>query len=98
VCVSACGNFGLAASSTGVIGLWNMQSGIHRRSFDIGPAPREVLGRSIHLRQSAAAAGGSKKRSSENRAISGLATDALNRVVIASTLDGTLNVSFSLKI
>jgi U3 small nucleolar RNA-associated protein 21 len=33
-CVSACGNFGLVGFSSGIVGLWNMQSGIRRRTFD----------------------------------------------------------------
>ncbi|KAF7778503.1 hypothetical protein Agabi119p4_2848 [Agaricus bisporus var. burnettii] len=79
ICVTACGNFGLAGSSTGLIHMWNMQSGIKRKSYDVGPCPPEALAR---LRD------GAKKR---DRVITGLATDPLNRVVIASTLDGTLN-------
>ncbi|KAG6908774.1 hypothetical protein DXG01_003386 [Tephrocybe rancida] len=77
VCVTACGNFGLASSSTGGIHMWNMQSGIRRKTFDVGPCPTEVKQR----------LSGTKKE----RCITGLATDALNRTVIASTLDGTIN-------
>ncbi|KAG5352836.1 hypothetical protein C0989_000178 [Termitomyces sp. Mn162] len=78
VCVTACGNFGLASSSTGGIHMWNMQSGILRKTFDVGPCPSEAK---QHL-------SGLKKK---ERCITGLATDALNRTVIASTLDGTIN-------
>jgi U3 small nucleolar RNA-associated protein 21 len=80
VCVTACGNFGLAGSSTGLIHMWNMQSGIKRKSYDVGPCPPEA---SARLRN------GAQKR---DRVITGLATDPLNRIVIASTFDGTLNV------
>ena len=76
--MTACGNFGLAGSSTGLISMWNMQSGIKRKSFDVGPCPPE-----------AQRFGGTKKE----RCITGLATDPLNRTVMASTLDGTINVS-----
>ncbi|KXN80981.1 hypothetical protein AN958_06493 [Leucoagaricus sp. SymC.cos] len=79
VCVTACGNFGLAGSSTGQIHMWNMQSGIKRKSYDVGPCPPEATSR---LRD------GARKR---ERTITGIATDPLNRVVVASTLDGTLN-------
>ncbi|KAF8921083.1 Utp21 specific WD40 associated putative domain-containing protein [Mucidula mucida] len=65
VCVTACGNFGIAGSSTGSILMWNLQSGMKRKTFD-------VVGGRI-------------------RSITGLASDALNRTVIASTLDGTVN-------
>jgi hypothetical protein len=61
--------------------MWNMQSGIKRKGFNVGPCPPEVASRS----QSS----GSKKR---ERCITGLATDSLNRTVVASTLDGTINV------
>jgi U3 small nucleolar RNA-associated protein 21 len=81
VCVTACGNFGLAGSSTGLIHMWNMQSGIKRKSYDVGPCPPEA---STRLRN------GAQKR---DRVVTGLATDPLNRIVIASTFDGTLNVS-----
>lgn len=78
VCVSACGNFGIAGSSTGAIHMWNMQSGILRKSFSVGPPPAEVVNRGF----------GSKKG---ERVIIGLASDVLDRVLVACTLDGTLN-------
>ncbi|KIL69996.1 hypothetical protein M378DRAFT_184349 [Amanita muscaria Koide BX008] len=80
VCVTACGNFGIASSSTGSIYSWNIQSGFKRKSFDIGPCPPEVSSRGY--------SSGSKKK---ERNITGLTTDALNTVLIASTLDGTVN-------
>ncbi|KAI0691037.1 Utp21-domain-containing protein [Cytidiella melzeri] len=76
-CISACGNFGMASSSTGAIYMYNMQSGIKRKSFSVGPLPEGV------------ADGISGKR--KERCVTGLASDALNRTVIASTLDGTIN-------
>ncbi|KAF9265570.1 Utp21-domain-containing protein [Marasmius fiardii PR-910] len=71
VCVTACGNFGLASSSA-VVHMWNMQSGICRRTFEIGPPPPKA------------------NMKARERSVTGLASDALNRVVIASTLDGTV--------
>ncbi|KAI0372915.1 Utp21-domain-containing protein [Pilatotrama ljubarskyi] len=82
VCVTACGNFGIVASSTGVINMYNMQSGILRRTFDVGPCPSNVPSR---FRPTA---NGKKK---QERCITGLASDALDRVLVASTLDGTIN-------
>lgn len=61
--------------------MYNMQSGVRRKTFDVGPYPLPTP----------AAAGSSKKR--DGRSITGLASDTLNTVVIASTQDGTLNVS-----
>ena len=81
VCVTACGNFALASSSAGQINMWNMQSGIQRKSYTLGPCPPEVAARFYS---------GAVKRS--DRSVTGLATDSLNSVMIASTLDGTLNV------
>ena len=57
-----------------------MQSGFKRKNYDVGPCPPGAA---------SAFSSGSKKR---ERCITGLATDALNRVLIASTLDGTVNV------
>ena len=82
VCVSACGNFGIASSSTGVIHMYNMQSGIKRKTFKVGPAPPAVAAR--------VQAGA---MSQKYRGVTGLASDPLNKVVIASTQDGTINVS-----
>ncbi|KAI0062315.1 Utp21-domain-containing protein [Artomyces pyxidatus] len=82
VCVSACGNFGLASTSTGLIHMWNMQSGLQRKTFSIGQCPPDVATKFRPPQ--------GKKRGDE-RSVTGLATDALNRVVIASTLDGTVN-------
>ena len=60
--------------------MFNMQSGLKRKSFQMGPTPAAVSQR----------LGGVLPK---YRAVTGLATDALNRAVIASTLDGTINVS-----
>ncbi|KAF8212057.1 Utp21-domain-containing protein [Mycena galopus ATCC 62051] len=79
VCVTACGNFGLASSSTGSVHMWNLQSGIKRKTFDVGPCPPDVASRFQT---------GKKK---EGRSVTGLASDSLNTTVIASTLDGTIN-------
>ena len=63
--------------------MWNMQSGAHRTSFNIGPCPEGV-----HTKYPRPPG----KQRSEERCVTGLATDSLNRVAIASTLDGTVNV------
>ncbi|KAJ7582969.1 WD40-repeat-containing domain protein [Mycena floridula] len=81
VCVTACGNFGLASSSNGDVTMWNMQSGIKRKTYDIGPCTPEVAERFRN----------NNKKNSTDRCITGLATDPLNKTVIASTLDGTVN-------
>lgn len=55
-----------------------------RKSYDIGPCPPEVVSKLRGL--------------SGERAICGLATDALNRLVIAGTYDGTINVCTSFRV
>ncbi|KAK4684110.1 U3 small nucleolar RNA-associated protein 21, partial [Tremellales sp. Uapishka_1] len=88
VCVTACGNFGIAGSSTGEIRMWNMQSGKERKSFALtGPAPGNTKPRII-----AASKARTKSKPAQKvaQAITGIATDALNTLVIASTLEGKL--------
>jgi U3 small nucleolar RNA-associated protein 21 len=63
--------------------MWNMQSGASRKSFNIGPCPEGV-----HPKYRPPPG----KQRSEERSVTGIVTDSLNRVVIASTLDGTVNV------
>ncbi|KAH6918289.1 Utp21 specific WD40 associated putative domain-containing protein [Coprinopsis sp. MPI-PUGE-AT-0042] len=81
VCVTACGNFGIGASSTGQIHMWNMQSGIKRRSFKLGACPPEAANR-IHSNNS---------EKEKERSVVGLAVDALNVTVVVCTMDGTVN-------
>ncbi|KZP01180.1 Utp21-domain-containing protein [Calocera viscosa TUFC12733] len=76
VCVSACGNFGLAGTEDGSVGMWNLQSGILRKTFDL---TKPVKG------------GKKKKGKAAERVVTGIATDALNRVVVVSTLAGSLH-------
>lgn len=59
--------------------MYNMQSGIRRKSYTIGSPPPEV-GSRLHM-------------SSNERSVNGLASDSLNKLVVASTSDGTINVS-----
>ncbi|ORX40070.1 putative WD-repeat protein [Kockovaella imperatae] len=90
VCVTACGNFGLAGSSAGEIKMWNMQSGKERRSFGLTGEPRGDTRPGII----ASAKGKAKEKARAPvrsiQAVTGIATDALNTTVIASTLEGKL--------
>ncbi|SOV05658.1 related to UTP21 - U3 snoRNP protein [Ustilago sp. UG-2017a] len=90
-CVSACGNFGLIGNSEGLVEMYNMQSYVHRRTFDtrpldpMGPAKAKEL------------PAGSKKAQAllnsrvKGSAVTGVVTDALNRLVVVSTMDGKLS-------
>ena len=69
--------------------MWNMQSGLKRKKFDVGPCPPGVSSR-FNIRAAS-------KKQTDTRSVTGLATDVLNRLVIASTLDGTINVGESLQ-
>ncbi|GMK53974.1 hypothetical protein CspeluHIS016_0105600 [Cutaneotrichosporon spelunceum] len=87
VCVTACGNFGLAGSSTGEIRMWNMQSGKERKSFALsGPPPGDSKPKVMQQSKKKAKKAGKKTI----EAITGLVTDALNTTVVASTLEGKL--------
>jgi len=93
VCVTQCGNFGLAGSSTGEIRMWNMQSGKERKSFALqGPAPGNSKPKIIAA-TAKTKKGKTKAVTKTMEAITGLATDALNTTVIASSLEGKLYVS-----
>ncbi|KAF8319292.1 Utp21-domain-containing protein [Clavulina sp. PMI_390] len=84
VFVTSCGNFGLAGSSKGKVVMWNMQSGIRRREFDVGPLD-------ARMRPATLATNGKGKSKAVERPITGVAVDPLNRTLVATTLDGTVN-------
>ncbi|KAG8811779.1 hypothetical protein FRC17_002325 [Serendipita sp. 399] len=61
-----------------------MQSGLKRKVFELGPAPEEVDNR-FRI------ASGVSLKGSKGRCVTGLAVDALNKMLVVGTLDGTLN-------
>lgn len=78
--------------------MWNMQSGKERRTFSLnGPAPGDSKPKIIATSKGKGLGKGkgSKKLAVEKsiQAITGLATDTLNNVVVASTLEGKVYVS-----
>ena len=79
VCVSACGNFGFVGTSIGEVLMYNMQSGMWRRKYELGATPSEVTSR--------------KQITDKGRVVNGIATDSLNKLAIASTSDGVIYVS-----
>ncbi|EST08974.1 Small-subunit processome, Utp21 [Kalmanozyma brasiliensis GHG001] len=90
-CVSACGNFALVGNSEGLVEAYNMQSYVHRRTYDTRPV--DPMGPTKAKEFPA----GSKKAQAalharvKGSAVTGIATDALNRFVIISTMDGKLS-------
>lgn len=78
--------------------MWNMQSGKERRSFALnGAAPGDskakIIGASKFAKPQDADKAKAKAPIRSTKAITGLVTDALNTVVVASTLEGKLYVS-----
>ncbi|KAL1739986.1 quinon protein alcohol dehydrogenase-like superfamily, partial [Schizophyllum fasciatum] len=82
--LTACGTFALAGGAGGVVRMWNAQSGVLRRVFKVGPlgGPESEVAPNGHT---------TRHRKQADRTITGIATDALNTVLVASTLDGTVN-------
>jgi len=76
--------------------MWNMQSGKERRSFALsGVAPvskAKIIGSSKFAKPQDAEKAKAKAPIRSTKAITGLVTDALNTVVVASTLEGKLYV------
>lgn len=75
--------------------MWNMQSGKERRSFSLtGPPPGDSKPKII-AQANGKAKSKAKKLAAEKsiQAVTGLATDTLNNIVVASTLEGKLYVS-----
>lgn len=75
--------------------MWNMQSGKERRSFSLtGPPPGDSKPKII-AQANGKAKTKTKKLAAEKsiQAVTGLATDTLNNLVVASTLEGKLYVS-----
>ena len=72
--------------------MWNMQSGQERRSFSLtGPAPGDSKA-PIIAQSKGKAKSKAKAPVKSFHAITGLATDALNTMVIAATLEGIIYV------
>lgn len=69
--VTACGNFGLVGTASGEVILYNMQSGMKRKTFKV---PNGGVG------------------DVRGKHVTGIAVDALNRAVVASTLKGGIHV------
>ncbi|KAL1706877.1 Utp21 specific WD40 associated putative domain-containing protein [Schizophyllum commune] len=91
--LTACGTFALAGGAGGVVRMWNAQSGVLRRVFKVGDLGNKGdTGATGSSGLGAASTSSSNRyRKQSDRTITGIATDALNTVLVASTLDGTIN-------
>ncbi|KAF8251672.1 Utp21-domain-containing protein [Wilcoxina mikolae CBS 423.85] len=87
VAVSSCGTFALVGSSKGGIGMFNLQSGIQRRRFPdpLTPAQAKQVKKGEAIGKLAMIG-----RGKHTKAVIGIVTDSLNRVVISSGLDGKI--------
>ncbi|KAE8348432.1 Utp21 specific WD40 associated putative domain-containing protein [Aspergillus coremiiformis] len=82
VALSQCGTFALVGSAGGSIDIFNMQSGLHRRSFP-HHGPKIYI---TSKRGSFAASNGNSAR--HNRGVTGLAINGLNQTIVSCGLDG----------
>ncbi|KAI9886830.1 MAG: hypothetical protein M1823_001329 [Watsoniomyces obsoletus] len=87
VAITACGTFALVGSSSGSIDMFNLQSGIRRQRF-----PAKV--KSTQAKPPSGARDAHRSyglgEGKHHGAVTGLATDALNRTVMSIGLDGIL--------
>lgn len=87
VAVSSCGTFALVGSAKGGLGMFNLQSGIQRRRF---PDPLTPAQARLVRKGEAAGKLAMVGRGKHTRAVTGIATDSLNRAVVSCGLDGKI--------
>ncbi|TGZ82394.1 Utp21-domain-containing protein [Ascodesmis nigricans] len=87
VAITACGTFALIGSVKGGIDMYNLQSGIHRRKF---PAPLTPAQARIVKKGEAVGKLTMIGQGKHTKAVTGIVSDSLNRVVITSGLDGKI--------
>lgn len=90
-CVSACGNFGLVGNSEGLVEMYNMQSYAHRRTFDTRPLDPMGAAKAKEFAVGSKKAQAALNARVKGPAVTGVVTDALNRVAVISTMDGQLS-------
>lgn len=86
-CLSACGNFALIGNNLGFIEMYNIQSGRHRRRLD---TRTEIVQKVQKRLKSGVMAWKEERKRAKGSAITGIASDSTNRVIVASTLEGNL--------
>lgn len=100
--VSPCGTFALIGSAGGTLDMYNLQSGQHRRRFPTRLTQAEAKKlklRQLHLEESGlnideeTPPNYKKGQGKHKGAITGVAVDSLNRVVISCGDDGKVKVS-----
>lgn len=89
VAISACGTFALVGSSKGGIDMYNLQSGLHRKRF---PEPLTPAQAKTVKKGEAIGKLNMIGRGKHTKAVTGIVTDSLNRIVISSGLDGKIKI------
>ncbi len=89
--MSACGNFGLVGNSEGLVEMYNMQSYAHRRTFDTRPVDPLGAAKAKEFPAGSKKAQAALNARVKGSAVTGVVTDALNRVAVISTMDGQLS-------
>jgi U3 small nucleolar RNA-associated protein 21 len=105
--MSPCGTFALVGSAGGAIDMYNLQSGQHRQRFPTRLSPAEAKRLKLQQLQGEDDMTGimphrspkfSKGQGRHKGAVTGLAVDGLNRVVISCGDDGKVKVSVILMV
>ncbi|KAL4919408.1 Utp21 specific WD40 associated putative domain-containing protein [Aspergillus aurantiobrunneus] len=82
VAISQCGTFAVVGSAGGSIGLFNMQSGQYRQSYPFQKAKNKLgTNRGFSTRETSTS-------TPHTKAVTGLAIDGLNRILVSCGLDG----------
>lgn len=100
VCVSSCGNFGIIGGGDGSLKMWNMQSGQERKRFNLDGRIDQVdlkVKAGIKHVTNGGKMKGKMMPQSLGKSITGVVSDALNQILVASCLDGGLHVSEALE-
>jgi U3 small nucleolar RNA-associated protein 21 len=101
IAISPCGTFALIGSAGGAIDMYNLQSGQHRRRFPVRLTQNEANKLKLQqlqeegtlmLEDSQAPPKFNKGQGRHKGAVTGLAVDSLNRVVISCGDDGKVKV------
>ncbi|KAL7276956.1 rRNA-processing protein utp21 [Rhizina undulata] len=87
VTISPCGTFAVLGSSKGGIDIYNLQSGLHRKRF---PEPATAAQAKRIKAGETAGILGRLGKGKHSKAVTGVAVDALNRVLISTGLDGKI--------
>lgn len=95
VAISPCGTFALIGSAGGCIDMFNLQSGIHRRSFPARTSALQAKNRRLHKKNQILGARDGRPETGDGKhmkEVTGLMVDGLNRNVVSCGLDGRVKV------